>query len=68
MRCYMNKNSMLKSEDYWDNLESLNNRFERNKKILDMMDVDSPEYKEIHKMTDKVVEEIEVLIGLKNQN
>lgn len=64
----MNKNSMLKSEDYWDNLESLNNRFERNKKILDIMDVDSPEYKEIHKMTDKVVEEIEVLIGLKNQN
>lgn len=64
----MNKNSILKSEDYWDNLESLNNRFERNKKILDMMDVDSPEYKEIHKMTDKVVEEIEALIGLKNQN
>jgi hypothetical protein len=64
----MNKNSMLESEDYWDNLESLNNRFEQNKKILDMMNTDSPEYKEIHRLTDKVVEEIEALIGLKNQN
>lgn len=61
-------NSTLKHKDRWDRLESLNNRFEMNKKILDMLDKEGPEYKKIYKVTDEVVAEIEELIGLKSQN
>lgn len=64
----MKNNLLLNNEKRWDKLEALNSRFEMNKKILDVLDKDSPEYKEIHKITDKVVGEIEELMGLKSQN
>ncbi len=61
----MKNNLLLNDEERWDKLEALNNKFEMNKKTLDLYENDTPEYKAIHKITDKVVEEIEKLVGLK---
>lgn len=61
-------NSTLEHEDRWDYLESLNNRFELNREFIERLDKDTPEYKKMRKLTDEIVEEIEALIGLKNQN
>lgn len=50
----------------WDKLEGLLANFKKNKKVLELLDEGTPEYDDIFQRTDKIMCDMEKIVGTEN--